>query len=131
MLSRANREQITWSDLPDDEAVAEGLGRGARFAVAWLNNFSLELDAAQQVSMATFLSGAPWARRFFHPVARPAGPQEGRPSIRASEELTIKASIDAYLETLLQWLHQLSGNTGSGFSQELFNADLLLQQSQL
>jgi hypothetical protein len=126
VLSRANREQITWSDLPDDEVVADGLGRAARFAVAWLNNFSLEIDAAQQVSMATFLSGAPWARRFFHPSGRGSGSTGGRPSIRASEELTIKASIDAYLETLLQWLHQLSGNTGSGFGQELFNADLLV-----
>jgi len=127
VLSRAAEHQISWNDLPDDEAVADGLGRGARFAVAWLNNFSLELDAAQHVSMATFLSGAPWARRFFHPSGKASGSKGGRPSIRSSEELTVKTAIDAYTETLMQWLHQLSGNTGTGFSQELFTANLLVR----
>ena len=77
--------------------------------------------------MATFLSGAPWARRFFHPSGKASGSRGGRPSIRASEELTVKTAIDAYTETLMQWLHQLSGNTGTGFSQELFTANLLVR----
>ena len=125
VLSRAAQNRIAWNDIPDSEVVGEALARGARFAVAWLNNFSLELDSAQRLSMPIFLSGAPWARQFFQPSGQASGTQAGRPSIRGSDELNLKAAIDAYSETLLQWLQQISGNTGSGFSQDLFNPDLL------
>jgi hypothetical protein len=125
VISRAAKDQITWNDIPDGEIVGEALGRAARFAVAWLNNISLELDAAQLDSMATFLSGAPWARHFFQPTGKATGSQAGRPSIRDTDELSLKAAIDAYSETLLQWLNQFSSNTGSGFNQQLFTAKLL------
>ena len=125
VLSRATANQISWNDIPDHEIVGEGLSRGARFAVAWLNNFSLELDAAQKLSMGSFLSGAPWARQFFQPSGKATGTQGGRPSIRSTEELNLKSAIDAYVETLLQWLNQFSSNTGSGFNQELFTQSLL------
>lgn len=127
VLSRAAANEITWSDIPDNETVGEGLSRGARFAVAWLNNFSLELDEAQKpsLSMAAFLSGAPWARQFFQPSGKASGTQGGRPSIRSPEELNLKTAIDAYCETLLQWMNQLSSNIGDGFRQELFSPTLL------
>ncbi len=129
VLSRSAQSRIHWNDVPDSEAVGEAMARGARFAVAWLNNFTLELDAAQKISMPRFLSGAPWARQFFQPTGKASGSQGGRPSIRSTEELSIKAAIDAYTETLLQWLNQFSSNTGTGFSQELFNPDLLQRNS--
>ncbi|MGB5136822.1 MAG: hypothetical protein WBN89_16815 [Prochlorococcaceae cyanobacterium] len=125
VLSRAAPNQISWNDIPDNKAVGQGLSRGARFAVAWLNNFSLELDAAQKLSMPAFLSGAPWARQFFQPTGKVSGTQGGRPSIRSTEELNLKSAIDAYSETLLQWLNQFSSNTGEGFNQELFTPSLL------
>jgi hypothetical protein len=105
------------------------MARAARFAVAWLNNFSLEIDRAQQVAMPTFLTGAPWARQFFQHNARAIGSQGGRPSIRDADELTLKVAIDAYSETLLQWLQQISANTGTGFDQELFNPEVLRRNS--
>jgi hypothetical protein len=129
VLSRAAQTQIAWSDIPDHKAVGEALARGARFAVAWLNNFSLELDQAQTLPMTTFLSGAPWAQQFFHPRGLDHEEQGGRPSIRSVNELNLKNSIDAYSETLLQWLYQLSSNTGSGFQQDLFTPDLLCRNS--
>lgn len=129
MLSRAALNQISWNDIPDNEVVGMGLARGARFAVAWLNNFSLELERAQTMSMSTFLSGAPWARHFFQPNGRDNESQGGRPSIRNTDELNLKVTIDAYSETLLQWLYQLSANTGSGFTQDLFSPDLLRRTS--
>lgn len=125
VLSRAAQNRIAWNDIPDSPAVGSALARGARFAVAWLNNFSLELDEAQSVSMPTFLSGAPWARHFFDARGQASGSQAGRPSIRATDELLLKAAIDAYTETLLQWLQQISANTGSGFTQDLLSSDLL------
>jgi hypothetical protein len=125
VISRAAQNQITWDDIPDSETVGEGLARGARFAVAWLNNFSLELNRAQELSMPTFLSGAPWAHQFFQPSGQVSGTQGGRPSIRGSDELKLKTAIDAYGETLLQWLQQISGNIGTGFSQELLSPELL------
>ena len=129
VLSRAAQNQIVWNDIPDNEIVGVGLARAARFAVAWLNNFTLELDRAQSMPMPTFLSGAPWSGQFFQPNGRDNESQGGRPSIRNADELNLKAAIDAYSETLLQWLYQLSANTGSGFTQDLFSPDLLRRRS--
>lgn len=126
VLSRAAADQISWDDIPDNEVVGEALARAARFAVAWLNNVSLEVDAAQSLDMSTFLSGAPWASQFFQAGGKANGSSKtGRPSIRSSEELALKLAIDAYTETLLQWLQQCSSNTGTGFSQELFTPQRL------
>jgi hypothetical protein len=129
VLSRAAQNQIVWNDIPNNEIVGIGLARAARFAVAWLNNFTLELDRAQTMPMPSFLSGAPWSGQFFQPNGRDNESQGGRPSIRNSDELNLKAAIDAYIETLLQWLYQLSANTGSGFTQDLFSPDLLRRRS--
>ena len=93
--------------------------------MAWKNNISLEIDDAQKVSMRTFVSGAPWARRFFHPAGR-KDDQGGRPGIRDQEQLTIQNAINEYCETLLQWLNQLSSNLGIGFSQQLLTANTLI-----
>lgn len=124
VLSRAQPHQVGWEDLPDNEVVGESLARAARFSVAWRNNISREIDDAQKVSMHKFLSGAPWARRFFDP--RGDGPgRGGRPAIRANEQLSVQSSISQYVDTLLQWLSQISTNLGSGFRQDLFTASLL------
>ena len=124
VLSRSEPQSMSWEDLPDNEVVGEALARGARFAVAWRNNISKEIDAAQKVPMRTFVSGAPWAQRFFHPAGASAS-RGGRPGIRDKEQLTVQNAIDQYCDTLLQWLNQVSSNLGSGFRQELFTADLL------
>jgi hypothetical protein len=129
VLSRAAQNRISWNDIPDNESVGVGLARGARFAVAWLNNFSLELERAQSMPMPTFLSGAPWSRQFFQPSGQENESRSGRPSIRNADELNLKVAIDSYSETLLQWLYQLSANTGSGFTQDLFSSDLLRRNS--
>ena len=100
------------------------LPSAARFALAWKNNISLEINDAQKVTMRTFISGAPWARRFFHPAGASTS-RGGRPGIRDKEQLTVQTAIDQYCDTLLQWLNQVSSNLGSGFRQELFTASLL------
>ena len=124
VLSRAEQQSMGWEDLPNDEVVGDALARGARFAVAWRNNFSREINDAQKVTMRTFISGAPWARRFFHPAGA-SNSRGGRPGIRDKEQLTVQTAIDQYCDTLLQWLNQVSSNLGSGFRQELFTASLL------
>lgn len=126
VLSRANQQSISWEDLPDNELVGEALARGARFAVAWRNNISLEINDAQKVSMSTFISGAPWARRFFHPAGASTS-NSGRPGIRDKDQLTVHSSIDQYCDTLLQWLNQISSNLGTSFRQELFTSSLLMR----
>lgn len=124
VLSRSEQQSVRWEDLPDNEEVGEGLARGARFAVAWRNNISREINDAQKVPMSTFLSGAPWARRFFHPVGSSLS-KGGRPGIRDKEQLTVQNAIDQYCDTLLQWLSQVTTNLGSGFRQELMTSSLL------
>ena len=124
VLSRTEQQSMGWEDLPDNEVVGEALARGARFAVAWRNNITREINDAQKVPMRTFLSGAPWARRFFHPAGSSSS-RGGRPGIRDKEELTVQNAIDQYCDTLLQWLNQVSSNLGSGFRQDLFTASLL------
>ena len=124
VLSRTQQQNMSWDDLPNDEMVGDALARGARFAVAWRNNITREINDAQKVPMRTFLSGAPWVQRFFHPAGASAS-RGGRPGIRDKEQLTVQNAIDQYCDTLLQWLNQISSNLGSGFRQELFTADLL------
>ncbi len=124
VLSRTEQQSMGWEDLPDNEMVGDALARGARFAVAWRNNITREINEAQKVPMRTFLSGAPWARRFFHPSGSGTG-RGVRPGIRDKEQLTVQNAIDQYCDTLLQWLNQVSSNLGSGFRQELFTASLL------
>ena len=125
VLSRHDRSCIRWDDLPDSNRVGEGLARGARFAVAWRNNFSHEISEAQKLSMATFVSGAPWARRFFHPAGASTS-RGGRPSIRDQNQISIQTAIDQYCDTLLQWFNQISSNLGTGFKQEMLNPNLLV-----
>jgi hypothetical protein len=124
VLSRSEQQSVSWEDLPDNEEVGEGLARGARFAVAWRNNISLEINDAQKVPMSTFVSGAPWARRFFHPAGASIS-RGGRPGIRDKEQLTVQNAVDQYCDTLLQWLNQVTTNLGSGFRQELMTSSLL------
>jgi hypothetical protein len=125
VLSRAQRNRVGWDDIPDDTAVGPALATGARFAVAWLNNLSREIDAAQTLPMRTFASGAPWALRFFSATA--AASADGRPPIRDASGLTLQTALDQYTEALLQWLQQISANLGTGFEQDLFGAEHLVR----
>jgi len=125
VLSRGEENQITWEDVPNNEVVGITLARAARFAVAWKRNYSLEIDAAQKISVRDFASGAPWIRRYFSLTEESTTRTEGRPSIRAQDQLTLKQAIDGYAQTLIQWMRQFSGNTGLGFSQELLSGEQL------
>lgn len=125
VLSRSKEDQISWADIPDNEIVGTGLARAARFAVSWKRNYSLEVDAAQNTPVKTFASGAPWIRNYFSMTEESTSWSEGRPSIRAQDQLALKQAIDDYSATLLQWLRQFSSNTGLGFNQELFGEEQL------
>jgi len=125
VLSRVREDQITWEDVPENRDVGTELARAARFAVAWQRNYSLEIDAAQNTSVKLFASGAPWIRQYFSLSEEQITKSEGRPSIRSQDELALKQAIDGYAATFLQWLRQLSSNTGLGFKQELFTEEQL------
>ena len=125
VLSRTEENKITWEDVPSNEVVGLALARAARFAVAWKRNYSLEIDAAQNISAREFASGAPWIRRYFSLSEESKTKTEGRPSIRGQDQLALKKAIDGYAQTLMQWMRQLSGNTGIGFSQELLSGEQL------
>lgn len=125
VLSRSKEDRISWTDIPDNGVVGTALARAARFAVSWRRNYSLEVDAAQNTPMKTFASGAPWVRNYFSVTDESTSRSEGRPSIRAQDQLALKQAIDGYSATLLQWLRQFSSNTGLGFGQELFGEEQL------
>lgn len=126
VLSRQKEHEVNWEDVPDNRTVGRALARAARFAVAWKRNYSFEIDAAQSTPLRVFASGAPWIKRYFSLDEESSGKTEGRPSIRSQEQLALKQAVDGYTATLLQWLRQFSGNTGSGFNQELFTEDQLI-----
>lgn len=128
VLSRGKEEEVVWEDIPDDTVVAKGLAKAARFAVAWKRNYSLEIDAAQNTPIKAFAAGAPWLRQYFSLKEDSIKNSEGRPSIRAQDELALKQAIDGYTATLLQWLKQFSSNTGLGFKQKLFAEELLTNE---
>jgi hypothetical protein len=125
VLSRSKEDEISWADIPDNDVVGMGLARAARFAVSWRRNFSLEIDAAQSTQVKTFALGAPWIRKYFSMREESTSRSEGRPSVRAQDQLALKQAIDGYSATLLQWLRQFSTNTGLGFNQELFGEEQL------
>ena len=125
VISRSQKQCVSWEDLPDDERVGKALARAARFAVAWKNNFTREIEDAQNVPVHTFISGAPWARRFFN-LGGTNSIQGGLPGIRDQNELTIQSAIDEYCDTLLQWLNQLSSNLGDNFQQQMLTTDELV-----
>jgi len=125
VLSRSKEDQVSWQDIPGNNFVTTDLARAARFAVAWQRNYSLEIDAAQNIPVKVFATGAPWIRRYFSLSEDQSTGSEGRPSIRSQEQLALKQAIDEYSESLLQWLRQLSTNTGIGFKQNLFGEEHL------
>lgn len=128
VLSRSQQNTVTWEDIPDWGAVGAELARAARFSVAWLNNITLDLQAAQSLPLNRFVKGAPWSTQFFNLKENDKGDEGSRPNIRNKEELAIKKSIDDYAEALLQWLRQFTSNPGSGFTQQLFNCGELVRR---
>lgn len=125
VLSRSQHRAVSWEDLPDDEVVGAELARAVRFALAWRNNISREIDDAQKVPIRTFLTGAPWARRFFDATGTSAG-GGGRPGIREKDQLTVQTSINQYCDTFLQWFNQISTNLGTGFQQQMVTPSQLV-----
>lgn len=128
VLSRSQQNTITWEDIPDWGTVRLELARAARFSIAWLNNITLDLQAAQDLPLNKFVKGAPWSTQFFSVKEVETGAEGNRPNIRDKDELAIKKAIDDYSEILLQWLRQFTNNPGSGFTQQLFNSSELERQ---
>lgn len=114
-LSRYDQDRVTWSDLPDSADIQRALGRGARLAMAWRNNISLDLQAADGQSLKRFYVGAPWATRFYDSSgeeAKTLGSRKDKDSRRAA---------DQWAESLLAWLKQLCSSTGGSLGQNLLD----------
>lgn len=114
-LSRCAQNSVTWSDLPDSVDTQRALGRGAGLAVAWRNNISLDLQAADGQSLKRFYVGAPWATRFYDSSgeeAKALGSRKDKDSRRAA---------DQWAESLLAWLKQLCSSAGGSLGQNLLD----------
>ena len=114
-LSRHNQNSVTWSDLPDSVDTQRALGRGARLAVAWRNNISLDLQAADGQRLKRFYVGAPWATRFYDSSgeeAKTLGSRKDKDSRRAA---------DQWAESLLAWLKQLCSSASGSLGQNLLD----------
>ncbi|SAY38938.1 tubulin-like doman-containing protein, partial [Candidatus Synechococcus spongiarum] len=64
-LSRNDKASVNWSDLPDSAVTKRALVRGARLAMVWRYNISLDLAAADGQPLKRFSVGAPWATHFY------------------------------------------------------------------
>lgn len=114
-LSRHNQGSVHWSDLPDSAATQRALIRGARLAVVWRNNISLDLgEAADGQSPKRFYVGAPWATRFYSSSSEEAG------TLGSRKDKDTRLAADQWAEALLAWLKQLC-STGGALKQELLN----------
>ncbi|WP_236619727.1 tubulin-like doman-containing protein [Candidatus Synechococcus spongiarum] len=126
-LSRHNQSSVNWSDLPDSAITRRAMSRGARLAVVWRNNISLDLEAANGQSLKRFCVGAPWATRFY-----PAGSSEEASTLGSRKDKDARLAADQWSETLLTWLKQLCSSTGGALEQKLLNpAKLQVQQMHL
>lgn len=114
-LSRHNQSSVNWSDLPDSALTQRALGRGARLAVVWRNNISLDLEAANGQSLKRFCVGAPWATRFYTSSSEEAS------TLGSRKDKDARLAADQWSEALLTWLKQLCSSTGGALDQKLLN----------
>jgi len=114
-LSRHNQGSVNWRDLPDSAVTRRALVRGARAAVVWRNNISLDLEAADGQRLKRFFVGAPWATRFYDSSSGEAG------TLGSPKNKDAKRAADQWAEALLTWLKQLSSSTGGALEQKLLN----------
>ena len=125
-LSRHNQGSVNWSDLPDSTVTRRALVRGARLAVVWRNNISLDLKEADGQPLKRFFVGAPWAMHFYNSSSEEAG------TLGSPKDKDARRAADQWAECWLTWLKKLCSSTGGALEQKLLNpAKLDVQQTHL
>ena len=114
-LSRYKQDHVAWNDLPNSPFTQRTLGRGARLAVVWRNNISLDLQAADGQSLKRFSIGAPWATRFYDSSGDEARTLDSR------EDKGSRLAADQWAESLLTWLKQLCSSASGSLEQRLLD----------
>lgn len=125
-LTRHHQGSVSWRDLPDSAVTQRALVRGARLAMVWRNNISLDLAAADGQSLKRFSIGAPWATHFYTSSSEEAN------TLGSRKDKDAKRAADQWAEALLTWLKQLCSSTGGALEQNLLNpAKLEVRQKHL
>ena len=125
-LSRREQGNVNWSDLPDSAATQRALVRGARLAVVWRSNISLDLEAADGQSLKRFCVGAPWATRFYNSSSEEVS------TLGSRKDKDTRLAANQWAESFLTWLKQLCSSTGGALEQKLLNpARLDVRQTHL
>jgi hypothetical protein len=127
LLSRAQDEQIRWSDLPNQEAVKPALVNTTRFAWLWQNVIGPELRQAQQSKrdLQDLLKFAPWSGNYFKLGRFDLLGGRGLPELTDDPEQTALQLISNWCRDYLDWLGRMHRSGGGLRGIQLFNPSLL------
>ena len=119
LISRQKQGQVTWADIPDQQAVKGNLGCGVRFAYTWLANIAPELDHATKIGVKRFCGEAPWFARFYKSPEGlfskiGLGGDNSFPDFNAPEQQQAVEAVTEWCKDFLRWMaeiHQCEAET--------------------
>ncbi|NJR19518.1 MAG: hypothetical protein HC785_30160 [Calothrix sp. CSU_2_0] len=118
LISRENKDMLTWQDIPDTDEVKQKLVNATRFAYVWLAEITPELTHAKTQGADRFGRLAPWLTRFY----RTNNNQTNLPDFSEAKEQDTIQIINRWCQEYLRWLaaiHQCDSERVA-----LFNADI-------
>ena len=125
LISRENKNMLTWQDIPSTDEVKQKLVNATRFAYVWLAEITPELTNAKQQGADRFGRLAPWLTKFY----RTNKNQSNLPDFSEAKEQEAIQTINRWCEEHLRWLgsiHQCDSERV-----QLFNADIFSNLKQL
>jgi hypothetical protein len=116
LISRENKDKLTWADIPDQDEVKQKLVNATRFAYTWLAEISPELAEAKKQGADKFGRLAPWFTKFY----RTHKNQSNLPEFSSGEDIGV---INKWCKDYLLWLsaiHQCEVEKVTLFNASIF-----------
>ncbi|WGV28557.1 hypothetical protein [Halotia branconii] len=130
LISRENRNMLTWEDIADTDEVKQKLINATRFAYAWLVEIASELTNARKQGADRFGRLAPWLTRFY----RTNSNQTNLPDFSEAKEQQAIQIINRWCQEYLRWLsaiHQCDSERVALFNTDIFsNLDKQLKEEE-
>ena len=114
LMSRGDKEKITWSDIPNSGSVQSDFAQAVRFAYLWLDNFYPALEEARGQKPGQFAASEPWFSRFFKTgFLSPLAPLDEQQMIYAKV-------VQNWCQQFWYWLYGVHSNSGENHQIALF-----------